>query len=76
MTYRQFVGGKPGGDDSRIMVSESSVTKVWDNEIAGYDFNPGTRAMVEVFAACRHASRRAERGGQSHSLRKPRHEAR
>jgi hypothetical protein len=38
------------------VVSESGVMKVWNDEVAGYAFSPETRAaMVEFFAACRHA---------------------
>lgn len=49
------VGGEIGGDDSRIVVSESGVTKVWGDKVVGYAFNPETRAaMVEFFAACYH----------------------
>jgi hypothetical protein len=51
-----IVGGELGGDDSGIVVSESGVTKVWNDEVAGYAFNPETRAaMVEFFAACNNA---------------------
>ncbi len=49
------VGGELGGDDSGIVVSEFGVTKVWGDEVAGYAFNPETRAaMVEFFTSCYH----------------------
>ena len=45
------VGGELGGDDSRVVVSESGVTKTF-----GYAFGAGTReAMVEFFAAAYYA---------------------
>ena len=45
-----------GGDDSRVVVSESGVTKVWGDEVVGYAFGAETReAMVEFFAAVYHA---------------------
>lgn len=47
-----MVGGELGGDDSRVVVSESGVTKVWGDEVVGYAFGAETReAMVEFFAA-------------------------
>ena len=50
------VGGELGGDDSRVVVSESGVTKVWGDEVVGYAFGAETReAMVEFFAAAYHA---------------------
>lgn len=52
----KVVGGELGGDDSHVVVSESGVTKVWGDEVAGYAFNPETRAaMVKFFASCYHA---------------------
>lgn len=51
-----MVGGELGGDDSRVVVSESGVTKVYGDEVVGYAFGAETReAMVEFFAATYHA---------------------
>ena len=51
-----MVGGELGGDDSRVVVSESGVTKVYGDEVVGYAFGAEAReAMVEFFAVAYHA---------------------
>ena len=46
----KVVGGELGGDDSRVVVSERGVTKIYGDEIVGYAFDPETRAaLVEFF---------------------------
>ena len=49
----KVVGGELGGDDSGIVVSESSVTKRIGDEIVGYAFDAETgAALVEFFDTC------------------------
>ena len=46
----KIVGGEMGGDDSRVVVSERGVTKIYGDEIVGYAFDTETRsALVEFF---------------------------
>ncbi len=52
----KVVGGELGGDDSGIVISESSVTRQCGGEIVGCALNEETRsAMVEFFQSCYYA---------------------
>ena len=52
----KVVGGEMDGDDLKIIVSESGVTKEYMGQIVGYPFDAETRAaLIEFFTTCYYA---------------------
>lgn len=52
----RLTGGEAECGDSRFVVSERGVTRIWLDEIVGYAFDDETRAaMVKFFETCRNA---------------------